>query len=935
MYGFKCLLLLIVFNSASSSTIPIAGFFNADKTEQEKVFKLAVENVNNVNQDKIFPEDSLILEPYVEHVLSFDSYNTSRRVCDLAMEGIGGIFGLHSPEAVGITESLCDTMDIPLIKTFWDVSAMPMKSAINLYPDPKILSKALVDVIKDMDWTSYAILYDSDLGLLRLQELLKSHKRAYTTEGHVPFTVWQLEPEGDVRPLLKQIQKTSETRIVLDCATERIIEVLKQAKQVKMLGDYHSYVLTSLDAHTLDYSELQLDTTNITTLRLVNPQRHYVQSTVQDWVFFHKSLLEDKVPITADTLKTDSALTYDAVKVYSEAVQKIRRDTQEDVEVSPLLCSQPQKWLNGSLIIEEIKKLEIDGMSGPIKFDESGQRIFFTIDITELTKNGFRKIGIWDPERGISYTRSGSQMQKEMYQSISNKTFFVVSRLGEPYLKELDKNLEGNARYAGYSMDLIDEIARDLNFDYKFYLAPDGAYGSFNKETKQWNGLIKELRERKADLAICDLTITYERRSAVDFTMPFMNLGVSILYSKPTKQPPDLFSFLLPFSIDVWTYMATAYLGVSLLLYFLARISPMEWKNPHPCNKDPDELENTLAIYNAIWHNIGSLMQQGSDIAPQALSTRVVAGMWWFFVLIMISSYTANLAAFLTMDRMEATIGSVEDLANQNKIKYGVLKGGSSANFFRDSNVSLYQKIWSQMESARPSVFTKSNDEGVERVLRGKRAYAFFMESTTIEYQKEKYCSLMQVGGLLDSKGYGIAMPFNSPYRIAISGSVLKMQESGRLQQLKDKWWKHSEDKADCPKPDEDAASSSELGIANVGGVFLVLLVGCVAAFFVAILEFLWNVRKVAVEEKISPSEAFFLELRFAIQCYGTTKPVRKPQEESVAEEDLADCPEIEGVEEEEEEDRGFFGDENMEEEYMRLNGFSNNIRAKSTQSYS
>ena len=64
--------------------------------------------------------------------------------------------------------------------------------------------------------------------------------------------------------------------------------------------------------------------------------------------------------------------------------------------------------------------------------------------------------------------------------------------------------------------------------------------------------------------------------------------------------------------------------------------------------------------------------------------------MWWFFVLIMISSYTANLAAFLTMDRMDITITSVDDLANQNKIKYGVLKGGSSANFFR---VSCYLVI--------------------------------------------------------------------------------------------------------------------------------------------------------------------------------------------------------------------------------------------------
>lgn len=68
--------------------------------------------------------------------------------------------------------------------------------------------------------------------------------------------------------------------------------------------------------------------------------------------------------------------------------------------------------------------------------------------------------------------------------------------------------------------------------------------------------------------------------------------------------------------------------------------------------------------------------------------------------------------------------------------------------------------MWSAMESARPSVFVKNNDLGVERVLKGKREYAFLMESTAIEYQLERKCDLMQVGGLLDSKGYGIAMPF-------------------------------------------------------------------------------------------------------------------------------------------------------------------------------
>jgi ionotropic kainate glutamate receptor 2 len=69
----------------------------------------------------------------------------------------------------------------------------------------------------------------------------------------------------------------------------------------------------------------------------------------------------------------------------------------------------------------------------------------------------------------------------------------------------------------------------------------------------------------------------------------------------------------------------------------------------------------------------------------RSVSTRMVAGMWWFFTLIMISSYTANLAAFLTVQRMESPIESAEDLAKQTKIKYGCLESGSTRAFFRVS----------------------------------------------------------------------------------------------------------------------------------------------------------------------------------------------------------------------------------------------------------
>lgn len=75
----------------------------------------------------------------------------------------------------------------------------------------------------------------------------------------------------------------------------------------------------------------------------------------------------------------------------------------------------------------------------------------------------------------------------------------------------------------------------------------------------------------------------------------------------------------------------------------------------------------------------------------RSLSGRIVGGVWWFFTLIIISSYTANLAAFLTVERMVSPIESAEDLAKQTEIAYGTLDSGSTKEFFRVSALPLIQ----------------------------------------------------------------------------------------------------------------------------------------------------------------------------------------------------------------------------------------------------
>ncbi|WAR07407.1 GRIA3-like protein [Mya arenaria] len=80
----------------------------------------------------------------------------------------------------------------------------------------------------------------------------------------------------------------------------------------------------------------------------------------------------------------------------------------------------------------------------------------------------------------------------------------------------------------------------------------------------------------------------------------------------------------------------------------------------------------------------------GTELAPRGVSSRIIASVWWFFVLIFISSYTANLAAFLTVQRLVQPVQSALDLAKQSeedipdldRINYGALKSGSTRQFF-------------------------------------------------------------------------------------------------------------------------------------------------------------------------------------------------------------------------------------------------------------
>ena len=138
-------------------------------------------------------------------------------------------------------------------------------------------------------------------------------------------------------------------------------------------------------------------------------------------------------------------------------------------------------------------------------------------------------------------------------------------------------------------------------------------------------------------MAVADLSITTERLSAVEFSMPWMNLGISIIYIKPRQAPPSFFSFLEPFSNEVWISTVISLLVVAIMTFVIGRIistlqqqyfevagrvSPYEWFKPNFCIMDPEELETQWNVSNSVFHTVGALMQQGTDFCPVSLSLR-------------------------------------------------------------------------------------------------------------------------------------------------------------------------------------------------------------------------------------------------------------------------------------------------------------------------
>jgi len=187
-------------------------------------------------------------------------------------------------------------------------------------------------------------------------------------------------------------------------------------------------------------------------------------------------------------------------------------------------------------------------------------------------------------------------------------------------------------------------------------------------------------------------------------------------------------------------------------MWIIDRMSPFSYYNKKQALRER-QYQRDFDLKECFWFCMTSLTPQGGGEVPQSLSGKIIAAGWWLFVYIVISSYTANLAAFLTVSRLDSPIDTLDRLVEQFRIKYAAEYNTEAMVYFErmayierkffeiwkamsldekkdpmeraqlaiwDYPISdKYTTIWSQMHLAG---FPKTFEEGLARVKSSKSA---------------------------------------------------------------------------------------------------------------------------------------------------------------------------------------------------------------------
>ncbi len=292
--------------------------------------------------------------------------------------------------------------------------------------------------------------------------------------------------------------------------------------------------------------------------------------------------------------------------------------------------------------------------------------------------------------------------------------------------------------WTGISVELWRAIAAELGYRYEL------------KET-DLPGLIDGVHSGRFDAAVAALTVTPERESELDFTHPFHVSGLAIAVAGHQGA--------------AWTSVAGKFLSLSFLKVVLALggllliVAILVWLFER--RQNPEQFGGPAAhgIGASFWWSAVTMTTVGyGDKAPRTLGGRLVALVWMFAALIVVSSFTAAIAASLTLGALQGDVRGPDDLP---RARIGSVPASTSAQYLD----------WRQLPFR-----AYGTPEAALAGLSSGEVDAVVYDAPILRYLvRQRFGGALQVlPGAFERQYYGIALPTGSPLREPINQVLLR-----------------------------------------------------------------------------------------------------------------------------------------------------------------
>uniref|UniRef100_H3DLG1 Glutamate receptor n=1 Tax=Tetraodon nigroviridis TaxID=99883 RepID=H3DLG1_TETNG len=381
----------------------------------------------------------------------------------------------------------------------------------------------------------------------------------------------------------------------------------------------------------------------------------------------------------------------------------------------------------------------------------------------------------------------------------------------------------------GFCIDVLKRLAKNVGFTYDLYLVTNGRHGK--NIDGEWNGMVGEVVSKRADMAIGSLTINEERSEVVEFSVPFVETGISVMVSRSngTVSPS---AFLEPYSPAVWVMMFVMCLSVVAVTVFI-----FEFFSPVGYNRSLQTAKKTggskFTIGKSVWLLWALVFNNSVPVEnPRGTTSKIMVLVWAFFAVIFLASYTANLAAFMIQEEYIDTVSGLSDKKFQQPteqyppLRFGTVPNGSTEENIRSNYPNMHQYM------------IRNNQKGVEEAidnLKTGKLDAFIYDAAVLNYmaRKDEGCKVMTIGSgkVFATTGYGIALHKNSRWKRPLDLALLQLVGDDEIDMLERLWL------SGICHNDKIEVMSSKLDIDNMAGVFYMLLV----AMGLSLLVFAWE----------------------------------------------------------------------------------------------